>query len=153
MDQDNHNRYSSPLRVRVVEKLLDVSLALSVAIVFLPVIGILMVLSWRATDQSPIFRQKRIGAHGKRFTLYKIRTYSVTRKLSSVRAFMRNKRLDELPQLWNVLKGDIGIVGVRSLRVSEAQGLTGDNQAAYFNPFEPLYRSMCLPSRTQSDLC
>lgn len=85
-------------------------------------------LAVRATMGSPVFfRQKRPGRDGQRFELLKLRTMRPARpgegaetdgqRLTSLGRFLRRTSLDELPTLWNVLRGDMSLVGPRPLLV------------------------------------
>ena len=112
-----------------IKRALDVIFSLSVMVLLSPVYVFLYVLVYATSKGQAIYRQERIGLHGIPFQILKFRTmYEDAEqkkpmlstdndpRITRVGAFLRKYRLDELPQMWNVLRGDMSLVGPRPER-------------------------------------
>ena len=127
---------------RIAKRLLDVVVA-TLALLLLAPLALLLVMAIRADSPGPaFFRQARVGCHGQRFVMWKFRTMVVDAerrvaellplsrdpdwldlesdpRVTRVGRLLRQWSLDELPQLWNVLRGDMSLVGPRPLIPSD----------------------------------
>jgi len=105
---------------RALKRMLDASVAAATLVVALPALA-LTAAAVRFSMGSPVlFKQVRPGLYGEPFTVCKFRTMrtgegSDAERLTRVGRLIRSTSLDELPQLWNVLKGDMSLVGPRPL--------------------------------------
>ena len=115
---------------RAVKRIFDLVCSFFGIVVLSPVFLIVYVALRVQNEGSVIFRQERIGYKGRAFNIYKFRTMRVNsesngkpqlaakgdERLTKVGKFLREHHLDELPQLFNVLKGDMSFVGPRPER-------------------------------------
>ena len=119
-----------------VKRVFDVFFGiLLIPFLILPMLIMILVAAIE-TRQSGIFTQKRIGQHGQPFSIYKIRTLrdeahhlgELEKSATRFGLFFRKTKLDELPQLFNVIKGDMSVVGPRPDVLGFADTLTGEDR-------------------------
>ena len=112
-------------RYLVIKRILDIAISLGALILAAPLIA-LCAAAVRLDSPGPaFFLQRRVGKAGKRFTIYKLRSMAVEApsysykvaindpRITRVGRWLRRSGLDELPQLWNVLRGDMSLIGPR----------------------------------------
>lgn len=114
---------------RKTKRIFDITVALFCIVVFSP-LYLICYIAIKIDDGGPaLFSQERIGYKGKAFNIYKFRSMKCNaedsvpllyndndNRLTRVGAYLRRHHLDELPQLWNVLRGDMSFVGPRPER-------------------------------------
>ncbi|MBQ7424164.1 MAG: sugar transferase [Prevotella sp.] len=123
--QDGMNKFE-----QTIKRLTDLCIAAFCLIIFSP-LYIICYIAVKLEDGGPaIFKQERIGLHGKPFNIYKFRSMKVDAekdgpalfqhenddRMTRVGKFLRDHHLDELPQIWNVFVGDMAFIGPRPER-------------------------------------
>jgi lipopolysaccharide/colanic/teichoic acid biosynthesis glycosyltransferase len=128
---------------RFGKRLLDLTSAILLSALLLPLLVVIGIALWISMGPPVVFRQQRVGLNGQTFTILKFRTMLPDRRKSSagymgrerrkahkspndprvtlLGRFLRKWSLDELPQLWNVLRGDMSLVGPRPELLSIVQ--------------------------------
>lgn len=120
---------------KAIKRLIDIILSLIVLIVFLP-LWIVVAILIKSTSKGPIlFLQERPGQHKKIFKVYKFRTMKPgsekmikgqevmkdDARVTSIGKFLRRTKIDEIPQVLNVLKGEMSLVGPRPERIASLE--------------------------------
>ncbi len=124
-------------------RLFDILFSCLGLILGFPILLLLFILGWLDT-RSPLFMQERVGLNQQLFTLVKFRTMkpgtaSVATHLADVSTitpfghFLRRTKLDELPQLWNVFKGEMSLVGPRPCLPTQEELIRKRAQQGVFN--------------------
>ena len=119
---------------RVCKRMIDIVASAAGLVAVSPLVLVLVILVRRQSPGPAIFRQERAGRDMTPFTLYKFRTMRTDAdpfgvsptggddpRLTRIGRWLRETSLDELPQLWNVLRGDMSLVGPRPLYMSQAR--------------------------------
>ena len=111
-----------------IKRMIDFIIALAGILVLSPVFAVLFLLVWRKLGSPALFTQDRPGKNGRIFKLYKFRSMTSERdengellpddlRLTHFGKVLRSTSLDELPELFNILKGDMSLIGPRPLLV------------------------------------
>ena len=120
---------------RALKRLLDILVSASGMILLAPGFAMIGIAIWVIMGQPILFRQRRPGYRGRPFTLLKFRTLTDARdsegallpdaaRLTPLGRFLRRWSLDELPQLWNILKAEMSLVGPRPLLIEYLEKYT-----------------------------
>ena len=111
---------------KYIKRLLDIIISIILIILLLPLFIIMYIITKIEFTGNAIYKQKRIGLFEKNFTIYKFKTMDdKTKKVTKVSRLIRKIGIDEIPQLFNVLKGDMSLVGTRPPTEDEFEQYNG----------------------------
>ncbi len=139
----NERKFGLPGPKRVAKRIFDLTLAAILLLLFFWLLGLLIIAARLDTGRSGMFRQQRLGLWGEPFTLLKIRSMrpdariltNVTTtddpRITPFGSFLRRSKLDELPQLINILRGQMSFVGPRPDVPDAYDGLVGNDRRIF----------------------
>jgi len=118
-----------------IKRALDILFSLLLLVILSPLLLAVMLVLTVTTRGKPLFKQQRAGKYSKPFYIYKFRTMQLDAPphmptgdfdnanlyITKFGHFLRNTSIDELPQLWNILKGDMSFIGPRPVILAEAE--------------------------------
>jgi lipopolysaccharide/colanic/teichoic acid biosynthesis glycosyltransferase len=121
-----------------VRRAFDLGVSLIAAVLTAPVVGLLALAIRLESSGAPLYTQTRVGRDGREFAIYKLRTMvhgaefigaglaiqEGDERITALGRFLRRYSLDELPNLWNVLRGEMSIVGPRPTLSAQVQQYT-----------------------------
>lgn len=140
---------------KIIKRIVDLFLSLILCpLMLIPIICLILISSFD-TKIFGLFFQKRVGFKGRLFTIFKIRTLNKQQEVSKIGSFLRKSKLDELPQVFNILIGNMSFVGPRpdvigfanklkgedNIILSMKPGLTGPATLKFFNEEEDISKS------------
>ena len=122
---------------RLGKRPFDLAITVPVLVVLSPLLLVIALLVRLRLGAPVLFRQRRPGLHGRLFTIYKFRSMTGARdtqgnllpdvvRLTPLGCFLRSTSLDELPELFNVLKGEMSLVGPRPLLMQYLERYTSE---------------------------
>lgn len=129
------------------KRLLDLVISLLVLLPTLSVVAIIGLLSKVEDGGQIFFKQQRIGKDGKKFDLYKLRTMNDEGEITKIGKFIRPFAIDEFTQIFNIIKGDMSLFGIRALsqfdfdRLSDIYRANDMAEDAFLEKWQQLYRS------------
>lgn len=135
--------HSRKISMSVLIRIFDILFSSLGLVILGPLIASMAIVSWWDT-RAPLFFQERVGLYQKAFLLVKFRTMPIgtssvathlvdLERISSIGRFLRRTKLDELPQLWNVLRGDMSLVGPRPCLFNQAELIAARLEFDVFN--------------------
>ena len=120
---------------KYIKRLLDIIISFILIVILFPIFVIMFIITKLEFSGKAIFKQERIGLNEKTYTIYKFKTMKDdTKEVTKLSRFIRRVGLDELPQLFNVLKGDMSLIGPRPFIVDDPLPIMYDKKRHTVKP-------------------